>query len=653
MYQSMRAAEDQLKRPRPRRSPGDLVALIGMPNAGKTSVFNALTHSNYQTVNYPGSTVDYSVGSMTLGERKLRVMDVPGITSLTPQSQDENVAIQALFGESPHGLPALYICVADATQLDRHLYLARRLIDSGFNVAIVVTMGDILRHRKGMVFDHGKLGDEIGCPVIPMDGRTGEGSDALKEAIGAVIDKGHSGSAEVPSRPSPDEISAQYVRLRELTSRAIGPLPGAKAPKDGLALSGIDGLTAALDRWFLHPVLGLVLFMLIMAALFTSIFWLAQPVMDMVDRLFSAASTGLIEAFPGNWVVRLLADGVILGTGAVAVFLPQIIILFMILGFLEDSGYLARGAMIVDRSMRSVGLSGRSFVPILSGFACAIPAMMASRAIPSRRERLMTILILPLMLCSARLPVYGLLVAFLTPPGKPWVGGLTLTALYVFSATTGLVGGSIVGGLMGLKQRRATLLLELPALRRPKMKVVLITTMHRTKAYIQKAGTAILVIAVVLWALTNLPVSDGAAAERITNSYAAKLGQWMEPVMEPIGLDWRVGVALICAFAAREVFVSALALMLMVSSGDTLREPLLLAMREATRADGTKLFTVATCAGIIIYFVFALQCMATLAVCRKETGSWRIPVFQLVVYNLLGYGLAVVTVHGLRFLGVA
>ncbi len=632
-----------------------LIALIGMPNAGKTSTFNALTHSNFQTVNYPGSTVDYSVGTMALGARELSVMDVPGITSLAAQSQDETVAIQALFGESPHGFPSLFIALADATQLERHLYLARRLIVSGFNVIVAVTMGDILEQRKGLILDFEKLQEELGCPVVPFDGRTGAGVKPLRREIESALERKHTSRLEVPARPAAREISEHYSWLRDLSGRVIRPAGGASpGTDDPYALSKTDKLTASLDQWFLHPVFGLLIFALIMATLFTSIFWLAQPAMELVDRLFSAASTWVTTTLPDGWATRLLADGIILGSGAVAVFLPQIIVLFLILGFLEDSGYLARGAMIVDRSMRMIGLSGRSFVPVLSGFACAIPAMMAARAIPSRRERLMTVLILPLMLCSARLPVYGLLVAFLTPEGKPWIGGLTLTGLYILSATTGLLGGSLIGGVLGLKQQRATLLLELPALRRPKWNVVLITTFHRTKSYIRNAGTAILVIAIILWALTNFPASkSGSESDLLAGSYAAQIGQWIEPIMAPLSLDWRVGVAFICAFAAREVFVSALALVLMVSSGDTLREPLLLAMREATLADGTPLFTVATCSGIIVYFIFALQCMATIAVSRKETGGWRIPIFQVVVYNLLGYALAVAMVQGLRFAGVA
>ena len=631
-----------------------LIALIGMPNAGKTSTFNALTHSNFQTVNYPGSTVDYSVGSMTLDGRKLSVMDVPGINSLAAQSQDELVAIQALFGESPHGFPSLFIALADATQLERHLYLARRLILAGFNVIVTITMEDILGMRKGLALDFDVLREELGCPVIPFDGRTGKGVESLRREIAKALPRKHSSRLEVPPRPTPSEISEHYAWLRNLSGRVIRPARGAIESNDPYALSRTDRLTSSLDRWFLHPVFGLMIFGLIMASLFTSIFWLAQPAMELVDRLFSGTSAWVTASLPSGWLTRLLADGIILGSGAVAVFLPQIIVLFFILGFLEDSGYLARGAMIVDRSMRMIGLSGRSFVPVLSGFACAIPAMMAARAIPSRRERLMTVLILPLMLCSARLPVYGLLVAFLTPEGKPWIGGLTLTGLYILSATTGLVGGSLVGGVMGLKQQRATLLLELPALRRPKMKVVLITTLHRTKSYIRNAGIAILVIAVILWALTNFPAVEGASeSDRLAASYAAQIGQWIEPIMAPLCLDWRVGVAFICAFAAREVFVSALALVLMVSTGDTLRDPLLLAMREATRADGTPLFTIATCSGIIVYFIFALQCMATIAVSRKETGGWRIPIFQVVVYNILGYTLAVAVVQGLHFVGIA
>ncbi|MBI4180229.1 ferrous iron transporter B [bacterium] len=633
-----------------------LIALVGLPNSGKTTVFNALTGSNYRTVNYPGSTVDCAIGAADLDNRRARVMDLPGITSLDGPSPDEQVAIRALFGDSPHGAPSVYVAIADSTQLPRHLYPAKRLIDAGYRVVVAVTMVDILNKRKHLSFDAEALSRELGCPVVRVDARTGVGLKELRRQTGLLLEAPTTDRAARPAPLSAGDISARYQFLENVTARVVTTSTSKTPLEHRLSICMPDPLTARLDRVFLHPAWGFLVFAAIMTAIFTSIFWLAQPMMDGIDRLFSAAAAWLQAVLPDVWLTRLLTDGVILGVGAVAVFIPQIVILFLALGFLEDSGYLSRGAMIVDKPLAMVGLSGRAFVPILSGFACAIPAMLSTRTIPSARERLLTIFILPLMVCSARLPVYGLLIAFLTPPGMAWLGGLGMTALYLFSVLAGLLAAALFGKIFRLeKSVRPSLLLELPAIRRPKLRVALATTYHRTKSYIQKAGGTILCIAVALWALTHLPPRTHLdESAQLAGSYAAVLGQWLEPVMRPLGLDWRVGVALICAFAAREVFVGALALVLMVSAGgDAIEGPLILAMRNATLADGSPLFTFSSCVGLIIFFGFALQCMSTVAVSRKETGGWYIPTVQLVAFTALAYLSALAAVQGLRWAGIA
>jgi ferrous iron transport protein B len=439
-----------------------------------------------------------------------------------------------------------------------------------------------------------------------------------------------------------------------------------KAGRDGL-----PGATAGAgaDRILLHPVYGLAIFLAVMCGMFTAIFWFAAPLMDGVDALFGALIATVKARLPESWVADLLADGVIGGTGAVLVFLPQIAILFLLMGWLEDSGYLARGAALVDKPLSKIGLNGRSFVPLLSGYACAIPAMMAARTIPHRRERMLTLLIIPLMSCSARLPVYALLLAFLIPRDMPWLGGLALTGLYLLGFVAGAVVSTVAGRFLkargGENTEPSGFMLELPALRAPVPRVVLVTAWHKTAQYIRKAGPTILAIALGLWILTHTPVQpeppDGSDREyvAVSNSYAARIGKFIEPITEPMGLDWRGGVAMISGFAAREVFVGSLALVYRVQEGGDPGDASgmtgkLLAQLSELRFDGTgrRIFTISTCAGILVFFLIALQCFPTVAVARNEMGSWKPALIQLAVFTGGAYVLTVATVQGLRFFGV-
>jgi ferrous iron transport protein B len=428
------------------------------------------------------------------------------------------------------------------------------------------------------------------------------------------------------------------------------------------------GPGAAADRILLHPVWGLAVFLLVMFAVFTSIFWLASPFMDLIDAGFGLLIGGLKHILPSSWITDMFADGLVGGFGAVLVYLPQILILFFAMGYLEDSGYLARGAALVDKPLSKIGLNGKSFVPLLSGYACAIPAMMAARTIPNRFERNLTIFIIPLLSCSARLPVYTLLLAFLTPKDKPWIGGLALTGLYLLGM---IIGAAVSTIISRLKRNRGPsgFILELPALRRPVLPVVLVSTYHKAEQYVRKAGLTIVVISLGLWVLTHTPsptpepgVSAGAREYvAMSHSYAAQLGRFIEPATRPMGLDWRGGVAMMCGFAAREVFVSAMALVYRAGEdpaakpGDAgLTDRLLVSMKEA-RFEGTdeRIFTVSSGLGIIVFFLIALQCFPTVAVSRNETGGWKLPLIQLGVYTGGAYVLAVITVQALRALGVS
>lgn len=628
-----------------------LVVLVGQPNAGKTSLFNALTGSRYKTGNYPGVTVSYARGTLSLPRGGAAdLVDAPGLSSLAGRSPDEEIAVRAIFGDPPLGLPDLVVAVVDATQLARHLYLALQLRDAGFRMVLAVTMTDLLA-RRDLRFSPERLAREFGAPVVCVNGRTGEGGTALARAAQEAL-AGPEASPRRPPAPDFERVAALYRRA-EAIEHAVVTLPEGRAAAPAM-LRRMDPLTERIDRIALHPVWGLLLFAAVMTGLFTSIFWLAGPAMDAIDGLFAWTAEGLAALLPEGWFSRLLTDGLVGGVGAVAVFLPQIVILFLVMGFLEDSGYLARGAMLVDRPLSAAGLSGRAFVPLLSGFACAIPGMLATRTIPSRRERLLTLFAIPLMSCSARLPVYGLLLAFLTPPEKPWLGGIGLTVLYLGGLLVGLLAAGAAGRFLKLPGRKS-LFLELPAYRRPRLRVAVHDALHKTASYIRRAGPPILWIALALWTLTHFPPGAPGMDEtdEIGGSWGGRLGRVLEPVMEPMGLDWRAGVAMISGFAAREVFPGALAIMFRTEGLEEkgLDEQISF-LRRAAFPDGRPLFTVASSIGLLAFFALALQCQATVAVSARESGSLRFALVQLAVFTGLGYLAAVAAVQGLRLLGV-
>jgi len=461
-----------------------------------------------------------------------------------------------------------------------------------------------------------------------------------------------------------DGLSGTLWMGNALADISSDPVQGYKQVGELLRRSGavakthrVDALTARIDRFVLHRYFGFPIFFLVLVSLFAAIFWLAQPFMDSIDAGFTLAGDAVKALAPDSAVVNFIADGVIGGVGAVAVFFPQILILFFLMTLLEDSGYLARGATLVDRPLSYLGLHGRSFVPMLSGFACAIPAVFAARAIPARRERMLTIWILPLMSCSARLPVYSLLLAALLPQAA-WQAGIGLAAIYICS----LLIGSLIAGLasrMLSKHRTPSLLaMELPSYRVPRWWPILRMTWSRGSAYLKRAGAPILVVSAVLWLLSNFGYAPGSIVQSapMESSFAGQLGQQMEPVLRPMGVDWRVGVGLISAFAAREVFVSSMAIVFHVDAEDeeTQQEGLLRQMSDA-RFPGTDqlIFTPASIAGLIVFFFFSLQCFSTVAVVRKEMNSWKLAALQLLFYTGLGYALAVLTVQALRAVGVA
>ena len=665
-----------------------LITLVGPPNSGKTTLFNQLSGKNFKTVNYPGSTVEYSTCKIqSKFGIQADVLDSPGIISLNPNSPDEEVSINFLYNHPELGAPNLLIATADASQISRHLLLAKQLLESGFNVIVAITMNDILA-KKGFEIDENKLAEQLGCGVVKVDGRSGKGIEKL---LSCVKPKLSTDAVENTSHPfkafeniSKEKLLSLYKEIEAIERNVIVPInnrspTNIKKANEKLKIlnptlkygsNRPDERTLKIDSYLLSRKWGLLFFFLIMAFTFTSIFWLANPFMELVDEFFGYLSNSAAGLLGNTWYSDLIADGIISGTGSVLVFLPQILILFLILGLLEDTGYLARGAMLIDKPLSKIGLNGKSFVPMLSGFACAIPAMLAARTISNRRERLLTIFIIPLMSCSARLPVYALLIAFLTPPDKVWLGGIALAVIYISS----ILGSLIVAAFINKFNKRiinavdsSSFILELPAYRVPKIKNVIRNSFESARQYIYRAGPIILVLSIAIWLLTYFPNhtpqinTDGLTqdevvqmvkAERLSTSYAADLGKFIQPVMSPLGMDWRIGVSLIAAFAAREVFVSSLAMIFRVTDEDNLQSSILFAMKDAVNEEtGKPLFTVPTIIGLIVFFIFAMQCISTVAVSKKETGGWRIPILQIVIFTTLAYVFSFITVNLLVLVG--
>lgn len=634
------------------------VCLAGAPNAGKTALMNCLTSGGFHTANYPGITVTVSQArSRPEFGPAMNMIDLPGVQSPISPSPEEELSCRVLEGREASIKPDALILVVDATQLERHLKFAAYAASSERPAVIALTMIDLVA-QSGQSINAARLSAALDIPVIPVDGRTGWGVAELVDTLREVV----SNRVRVRSKLAdlPVEPVAAYKRIREMLE-----LSGAVRQRKALTLAS-DSFTARLDRIVLHRYFGFPIFFGVLGLLFASIFWLAQPFMDLVDWGFKEASQIALSLLPEGVISRFIAEGVIGGVGAVAVFFPQIIILFFLMTLLEDSGYLSRGAALVDKPLSILGLHGRSFVPMLSGYACAIPAVLAARTIPSRRERLLTIWIIPLLSCSARLPVYALLLAALFP-GAAVKAGLVLAAIYVAS----LLSGALMAGLVSrfvLKKRAASMLaMEMPLYRRPLIKPTLRMTWSRSSSYLRKAGTPIVVISSVLWVLSNFgpglaAKSPNAGAEKaglvaatpLDESFASRFGQGIEPALRPMGVDWRVGVGLISAFAAREVFVSTMAIVFHVADDqDSQQTGLLESMRQANfSGTSDRVFTTSSILGLIVFFFISLQCLSTVAVVKSETGSWRIAGLQLLTYTSLGYLLAVITVQSLRFVGV-
>lgn len=593
------------------------VVLLGNPNAGKSTLFNALTGLRQRVANYPGVTVERRHGWWNGPEGPTLLADLPGIYSLSARSPEEEIAAWVLGGADPEfGTPDLVLAVADATALERHLYLACQLLERGVPVVLALSMMD-LAEARGIRIDAQALSKALGIPVIPVNAPKREGLEALRLAVSrrpkapSVAPAPSGGGADPPRGESAAEaVRRRYVRVREACARAVDR-------RDARP----HVLTESLDRVLTHRVAGLALFAAVMLAVFYTIFSLAETPMGWIEAgqawLQGAARAALGGmGLGGGPVEGLLADGIIGGAGTVVVFLPQILLLFLFIAILEDSGYMARAAFLMDRLMRGVGLHGRSFIPLMSSFACAVPGIMATRTIENRKDRLATILVAPLMSCSARLPVYSLMILAFFPAAH---AALIVVPMYFLGLAMAFAAAWVFKRTL-LKGPPPPFVMELPDYRVPSPAVVLRSMWDRSYQFLRRAGTVILAISIVLWYLSSRPVG-----EPLERSWLGRMGRAVEPALRPLGFDWRLGIGVLASFAAREVLVTTLATLHHVEG--------LQALAAALRPHYTPL----TAVGLMVFFVLACQCMSTVAVVRRETGSWRWPAFMVAYMTALAY----------------
>ncbi len=713
------------------------IAILGNPNAGKSTLFNALTGLRQKVGNYPGVTVEKKTGMCELPSgARAEVTDLPGSYSLQPASPDERIVRDVLLGmQSDTPPPDLIVFVVDATNLDRHLNLALQVIELGRPLVLALNMMDQAR-EQGLQIDFTALERQFGVPVIGIAAAKGEGLGHLRRLMEREIEPS---ARHFRVRPAPlqrvlDRLEARVPRHERLPERARHDLALALLLDDGeddalartvppdvlddahtlarrldqlspgwrsddvegryeaIRATLADAVVApgehrdrrrdSIDRVLTHRFWGPVLFVLLMGAVFQSVFAWAQPIMDVIDAFVASFGHVLEGVIPAGPLRSLVVDGVVAGVGTTLTFVPQIAILFFFLSVLEDTGYMARAAFIMDRIMGRVGLSGRAFIPLLSSFACAIPGIMATRTIDNRRDRITTIVIAPFMSCSARLPVYALLIGAFIP--NLWVGFVTLPGIVLFSMYfLGIVAAIVVAALLKrtvLRGGRPLYVMELPPYRMPSWRSILITVRDRSWLFVKNAGTVILAITVVLWFLAsyphggpevksletqraaavaagNTPVAKqlGAriASTSLEHSFAGRVGKMLEPAIAPLGFDWRIGVGLVTSFAAREVMVSTLATMYNLGNADEEVVPLRQSLRDATDAEtGRRAYTPLTAISLMVFFVLACQCMSTVAVVRRETNSWRWPVFMLVMMNALAWMASFVVFQGGRALGL-
>ncbi len=651
------------------------IALAGNPNAGKTTLFNSLTGLKQKVANYPGVTVERKEGPWTLNGSSANLIDLPGLYSLDATSLDEQIARDIITGEQAGvNKPEAIVAVVDATNLERNLYLVTQIFEFGVPVVIALTMIDVFE-KQGHEIDIPMLSALLKTPIVAVNAKTGRGRDDLahkvKDVIGTTPEIPYDYHAEDPNSGPHSKIFARYNFIANAVQESVWHSDHSK-----------HRLSDKIDRVLTHKFFGLVILVAVLLVVFQTIFSWASLPMDLLQQGFGAFGDFVKAEMPPGILTDLLADGIIAGVGGVVVFLPQILLLFLFVSLLEDSGYMARAAFLLDKLMSRVGLHGKAFLPLISSFACAIPGIMATRTIESRRDRFATILIAPFMSCSARLPVYTLMIATFFA-GKTVLGFISLGAVLMLAMySLGIIVAIIVAFILKrtvLKAPPPPFLMELPPYRLPNLRTVIQNMITRAWLFLKRAGTVILAISIILWALMYFPraseppavaggltgsaqvveanvqppaTAGGSDSEQLKNSFAGKLGHVIEPVIRPLGFDWKIGVALIASFAAREVLVSTLSIIYNVGKDENEQsETLISAVRDAKKDDGTPAWTPLTALTLMVFFVLAMQCMSTIAVVRRETNSWSWPIFMTLYMTGLAYAGAFITYQGGRMLG--
>jgi ferrous iron transport protein B len=604
-----------------------IVAIVGPPNAGKSTLFNRLTGLHQKVANFPGVTVEHRTGKAKLdGGHDVFLVDLPGIYSLHPRAEDEQVTHDVLKGErGDFPKPDAVILILDSTNLGRHLVLAAPILSLELPTLILLNMADDLKVRGGKV-DVAALSAELDCPVSLISAAKGTGLEGIKQfLVGTAV--------RLNAPPPKIELPVlQDIPKCRQWAHTIGNRASYRAPAPPL-------WTRRLDAVFLHPVAGPLVFLAVVVAVFQSIFSWAQPIMTGLQTVISSSGEWVKAILPDSPWRSLLIDGVWSGVGSVVVFLPQILLLFLFIGILEDSGYLARAALIADRTMAKFGLQGKSFIPLLSAYACAVPAVMATRVIENKRDRMATIMIAPLMTCSARLPVYTLIIAAFVP-NTPVLGhfvslpAVTMLGLYVLGFLTAIIIARVLKSTI-LKSKGSAFILEMPPYRMPTVRSLGLRLLDRGKVFLHRAGTVILAVAIGLWILAHLPLHNGHTPP-LEHSFAGMVGKFIEPAIKPLGFNWKIGIGLITSLAAREVIVGTLGTIYGIEG----KEPTV-GLQQAVHHD----LTTGGAVALLVFFAFAMQCFSTLAVVKRETGGWKWPAFQFSYMLALAYAGSWIAFH--------
>lgn len=700
------------------------IALVGNPNSGKSSLFNELTGLHQQVGNFPGVTVDKKTGSFKVGGGlEAEILDLPGTYSLYPRREDEWVAYKVLMQQDSETNIDFVVLVADASNLKRNLLFASQILDLKIPVIIALSMLDLAK-QKNISIDVDALARELGVPVIPVNPRKGKGIQALKKAIEDTASEKYKPqvrnfidlnslaqesisevkkllpemsdyravhylinhenfelkeslqeaieSVEVcnqfnPTKVQAEEILQRYQRIRQIMKQSVSePSPMEKKL-----------FTERLDNLLLHRKWGYLILLSVLFLLFQSVFMLADYPMQMIESSFAFLSDWFVKHLPEGWLSDLFVNGLLAGLGGILVFVPQIMILFGLITILEDTGYMARISFLSDKLMRKVGLNGKSVMPMISAFACAVPAIMSTRNIENKKERLLTMLVTPLMSCSARLPVYSILISLVIPQkfffGLLSLQGMVMMGLYLLGLLMALLVSYVAKWFIHISEK-SFFILELPTYRSPRWNNVAITMLNKARIFVFDAGKIIMLISLILWALSNFGPGDKMEAIKesyskeisiapqfkdslehemnaliLQHSYAGRIGKFIEPAIAPLGYDWKVGIALVTSFAAREVFVGTMATLYSVEGGDDAdRFTLSQKMKMAKREDGSFVYGLASGLSLLIFYVFAMQCMSTLAIVKRETKGWKWPLIQLGYMTFLAYSLSLLVYQLLK-----